>query len=57
LCAAGTLIGARAFHNGNILASVQNAASLLRPHSNLPNLSLPEMTGVRKCPAGLRNTS
>jgi hypothetical protein len=32
------------------------AASLLRPLPNLPNLPLPELTGVRKCPAGLRNT-
>src|SRR5437870_12516078 len=47
LCAAGTLTAARAFHNGNILASVQNAASLLRPQSNLPNLWLSKIRGAR----------
>ena len=47
LCAAETLIAARAFHNGNILASVQNVASLLRPQSNLPNLWLPAIRGCK----------
>src|ERR1700712_3416143 len=37
----------RAFHNWNILASVQNAASLLRRPPNLPNSGVPELTGVK----------
>jgi hypothetical protein len=32
-----TLVGARAFHNGNISARAYIAASLLRPPANLTN--------------------
>src|ERR1700730_8318008 len=42
-----TLVGARPFHNGNIVANCPVLPSVLRRSRNLPNSQAPEPTGVK----------